>query len=79
MTSANQPPIREHCQGKLLLLKGCQDHFAASLHERMVEGVDTIQKVRECLWPETVRDDVLPFLEHTADGELMNRENLKDN
>jgi DNA-binding transcriptional regulator/RsmH inhibitor MraZ len=70
-------PLREHCQGKLLLLKGCQDHFVASLHERMSEDVDMINGVREYLWPESARDDVLPFLGRTTDGELPNRENLE--
>ena len=47
------PAIREHWKGKLLLLKGCQNHIVASPHERMKEGVDTIKGVREYLWPET--------------------------
>ena len=45
--------FREHCQSKLLLLKGCNDHFIISPHERKLEGVDTIKGVREYLWPET--------------------------
>jgi hypothetical protein len=34
-------------------MKGCNDHFVITPHERKTEGVDTIKGVREYLWPET--------------------------